>query len=155
MVNERVDVAMACGADGVQLGEDALSVEAAGRVAGSRLLIGRSVHSLEGALAAEAQGADFLVVGTVFSTGSHPFDSVGGLSLLSKVAERVCIPFIGIGGINTSNVDQVMRTGAWGAAVISAIVASDAPRRAAQELKGAIEEAWVRFKVSGGRLSGD
>ena len=153
VVNERADVALACGADGVQLGEEALSVEAARRIAGPDLLIGRSVHSVEGALAAEAQGTDFLVVGTVFPTRYHSSNTAVGLGLLSRVAEKVHIPFVGIGGINSSNVNEVMEMGAWGAAVISAILSSGAPRKAAEEIKGAVEEAWVKSKLAGERLA--
>ena len=101
-INERVDVALACGADGVQLGEQALPVESVRRVAGESLLIGRSVHSLEGALAAADQGADLLVVGSVFPTGSHLDVEPVGPGLLSRIAGMLSIPFLGIGGISGS-----------------------------------------------------
>ena len=140
-VNERVDVTMACGADGVQLGEESMPVEAARKVAGGSLLISRSVHSLEGARDAEDQGADFLVVGTVFPTGSHPGTEPAGPQLLSRIADRTSIPFVGIGGITTANVYEVIRAGAQGAAVISAILAAEDPERAARELKRAIVAA--------------
>ena len=70
-VNERVDVAAACGADGVQLGEEGLSVQAARRVAGPGMLVGRSVHTVEGAVTAAGEGADLLLLGAVFATPSH------------------------------------------------------------------------------------
>jgi len=141
-INERVDVAVACGADGVQLGEEGMPVEAARKVAGESLLISRSVHSQEGALTAEAQGADFLVVGTIFPTGSHPGAEAAGPQLLSSIAGRTSIPFAGIGGINTANVSQVISAGASGAAVISAILAAEDPELAARELRMAIDVAW-------------
>ena len=144
-VNERVDVAMASGADGVQLGEKALSVTDARGVAGDRLLIGRSVHSLEGALAAEGCGAGLLVVGTVFQTGSHPGAVVAGPTLLSSIADKTGIPLVGIGGITAGNVGEVMDAGASGAAVISAILSADNPEQAARELKDAIDESWQRL----------
>ena len=147
LVNDRVDVALAAGADGVQLGEEALPVEAVRRLAGHRLLIGRSVHSLQGARQAEAQGADFLVVGTIFPTGAKPEAQPAGLDLLAKISRSVHIPFLAIGGVTSSNVAQVMAQGAAGAAVISAILALPDPRQAAHQLKGAMDLAAARPRV--------
>ena len=86
IVNERVDVAQACDADGVQLGEDGLPVPVVRRLLGEGKLIGRSVHSVEAAMQAESEGADFLVVGTIFTTGSHPGAKPAGVELLAQVA---------------------------------------------------------------------
>ncbi|MBI4310208.1 MAG: thiamine phosphate synthase [Chloroflexi bacterium] len=142
VVNDRLDIALACGADGVQLGEEALPVDAARKVAGAgRLLIGRSVHSVEGAAAAQREGADFLVVGTIFPTGSHPDAPPAGLSLLAGVREAVRLPFLAIGGVDAGNAGQVMARGAAGAAVISAILAQPDPRAAAQALMQAMAAA--------------
>lgn len=146
-VNERVDVAVACGADGVQLGEDGLPVTVARRVAGNGYLIGRSVHSQEGAVAAEAQGADFLVVGTIFPTSSHPGTEPTGPRLLSDIAGTVGVPCIGIGGVTAANVGDVMGAGASGVAVITAVLASHDPGQAAWELKGAMDAAWERYRT--------
>ena len=150
-VNERVDVAVACGADGVQLGEDGLSVAAARRVAGPGMLVGRSVHSVEGAITAEGLGADFLLVGTVFPTDSHSRAAPAGTGLLARVAERVGIPFAGIGGITATNVGLVMEAGATGAAVISAVLGVEDPNRAAQDLRQAMDRAPKRPPVASGR----
>ena len=147
LVNDRVDVALASGADGVQLGEEALPVEAARRIAGRLLLIGRSVHSLQGATEAEARGVDFLVVGTIFPTGSKPEIQPAGLELLAQIARSVGIPFLAIGGVNSDNVAQVMAQGAAGAAVISAILATSDTRRAARELKEAMSVTTARPRV--------
>ncbi len=145
-VNERVDVALACEADGVQLGEEALPVAAARKVAGEKLLIGRSVHSLEGAIEAEREGADLLVVGTIFATASHPGAQPAGVSLLREVASRVTIPLVGIGGIEAGNAAQVMRAGAVGVAVIRSVLAAPEPEEAArtlwQVLSSAKDLAW-------------
>ncbi|MDO8751685.1 MAG: thiamine phosphate synthase [Dehalococcoidia bacterium] len=144
LLNDRVDVALAVAADGVELGEEAMPVQAVRRIAGRRLLIGRSVHSLDGAREAEAQGADFLVVGTIFPTGSKPGATTAGLELLARVHSAVRIPFLAIGGINAANVAHVMAQGAAGVAVISAILASKDPRQAARELKEAMVAAALR-----------
>lgn len=147
IVNDRVDVALAAGADGVQLGEDAMPVEAARRVA-PRLLIGRSVHSVEGAQDAEARGADFLVVGTIFLTGSKADIEPAGPGLLERIAASVSLPFLAIGGVTSRNVSQVMAAGAAGAAVISAILAAPDPRVAAEELKAAMSAVARQGVVS-------
>jgi thiamine-phosphate pyrophosphorylase len=145
-VNERVDVALLCGADGVQLGEEALPAGAVRRLVGDGLLIGRSVHSLEGALQAQEDGADLLVVGTIFPTASHPGTQPAGVGLLSEIARRVAIPLLAIGGVKAGNAPQVIEAGASGAAVISAILASPEPKRAAQELWQALQATWQRRK---------
>ena len=147
LVNDRVGVALAASADGVQLGEEAMPVEAARRIAGQRLLIGRSVHSLQGAREAEAQGADFLVIGTIFPTKSKPGAQPAGLALLAQVARSVNIPFLAIGGVTRSNVAQVMAQGAAGAAVISAILSPSDTRQATRELKEAMVAAAAHPRV--------
>ena len=141
-INDRIDVAMACGADGVQLGEDAIPVSAARKLTGDTVLIGRSVHSLEGAVEAEAQGADFLIAGTIFSTASHPATETAGTDLLSRIAGASRLPFLGIGGINADNAVKVIGAGAHGVAVVSSILASEDPQQAAREIKEAIDSAW-------------
>ncbi len=138
IVNDRVDVAMLAGADGVQLGETALDVPDVRDLVGPDMLIGRSVHSEVGAVDAEYQGADFLVLGTVFETSSHPEGRVGGLDLVSEVTEAVGIPVLGIGGITADNAVGVMDSGASGIAVITAITMAGDPGAAALELASAI-----------------
>lgn len=137
-VNDRVDVALACGAEGVQLGEKALPVEAVRRIGGDRLLIGRSVHSLEGALEAAATRADLLTVGTIFETASHPGTPAAGVGLVRSIASKVTLPLIGIGGIEAENAAQVMAAGASGVAVIRAVLGAHDPEAAARRLWEAI-----------------
>ena len=138
IVNDRVDVAMANGADGVQLGESGLDVASARALVGADMLIGRSVHSADGARAAEADGADFLVLGTVFDTASHPGAETGGLALVREATAGVGIPVLGIGGISESNVGGLVEAGASGAAVISAISMDADPKGAAFRLSAAM-----------------
>ena len=144
LVNDRVDVALACGADGVQLAEDGLPPAEARRLLGPGLLIGRSVHSVEGAVRAEVDGADFLVLGTVFPSPSHPTGEVTGPSLVARVRQAVGLPILGIGGITAHNVASVIAAGGQGAAVISAIIGTPDPTHAAAELREAMVAAWVR-----------
>ena len=141
-INDRVDVALACEADGVQLGEEGLPVDAARRASDGELLLGRSVHSIEGAVAAEAEGVDVVVVGTIFESQSHPGASAAGAGLLRRVSDRVSVPALAIGGVTAANVSTVIAAGASGAAVIGDIVASDDPERAARALVDRMNKMW-------------
>lgn len=141
LVNERGDVAAALPAAGVQLGEAALPVAAARRLLGADALIGRSVHSLEGAKAAAAAGADFLVAGTMYASRSHPGEPPAGPALIRQIAAVVNAPVIGIGGITAANAGAVMQAGAAGVAVITGILADPDPERAAAQLKAAMRAA--------------
>ena len=148
LVNERVDVAVAAGADGVQLGEVGLPTPQArvvmGNAAGGNAgIIGRSVHSVDGArMAAADGGADFLLVGTMFATGSHPGEEPSGPGLLRRIADAgVRLPLLGIGGITADNVGAVLDAGAYGAAVITSVLGSADPESAARRLKGAMLDA--------------
>lgn len=138
IVNDRVDIAMLAGADGVQLGETALDVADVRSLVGPDMLIGRSVHSEVGAVDAECQGADYLVLGTVFETASHPDGRIGGLDLVREVTLAVGIPVLGIGGITADNAPGVMEAGASGIAAITAITMAGDPRVAATDLSEAI-----------------
>lgn len=134
VVNDRADVALACEADGVHLPEAGLPLAAARRVVGSERLVGRSVHSVAGALAAQAEGADYLIVGTIFASPSKPGATPTGVGLLEAVAATASVPFLAIGGVTARNAAQVSAAGASGAAVISAILAAPDPGEAAREI---------------------
>jgi thiamine-phosphate diphosphorylase len=138
-VNGNVDVARAAGADGVQLGEDAGTVEDARRSTDRDIRIGRSVHSVEGARTAECQGADLLILGTVFDSRSHPGGPTGGLRLVHDVTASVHVPVVGIGGITAANAGDVVAAGACGVAVISAILGAASPTAAAGALRRAVD----------------
>ena len=144
LVNERADVAAACAADGVQLGESAMPTDAVRPILPENTIIGRSVHSVDGAAEAQASGADFLLVGTMFSTRSHPGEEPSGPGLLERIrAAGVDAPLLGIGGITADNVVQVIRAGADGAAVITAILASADPEQEASRIKSAMQDAMA------------
>lgn len=141
IINERVDVAAALPAAGVQLGEDALPVAAARRLLGRDALLGRSIHSLAGAKRAVAEGADFLIAGTMYSSRSHPGEPPAGPELIRQIAAVTDTPILGIGGITPDNVGAVMQVGAFGAAVITNILAATDPEQAAARLKTAMRAA--------------
>ena len=147
VINERVDVAAALPAQGVQLGEDAIPVAAARRILGPDMLIGRSVHSVEGASQAVSDGADFLVVGTMFASRSHPGEEPAGPELLRRIVPQCPLPAVGIGGITADNCGQVMEAGAMGVAVITGILADARPGEAARKLKEAVLAARAQRQV--------
>jgi thiamine-phosphate pyrophosphorylase len=142
LVNDRLDVALACAADGVHLPERGLPVAAARRLGSEGFIVGRTVHSVAEARRAEAEGADYVQVGPIFATRSHPEASPAGVGLLSDVAKAVGIPILAVGGVTADNVGQTIEAGASGAAVISAILDSPSPREAARRLALAMEQAW-------------
>ena len=154
IVNERVDVALASEADGVQLGEDAMPVEAARRLA-PQILVGRSVHDSQGAVEAERAGADFLVVGTIYKSPSHEGGAEAGPELIRDIKSVSGLPTLGIGGVTVENAGKVISGGAVGVAVISAVLGAERPEKAAKELMTAMEkaagESTERARTSGVR----
>ena len=142
IVNDRLDIALAAGADGVHLGQDDLPVAAARRMAPSPFLIGVSVGSAEEAIRAERDGADYVAVSPVFSTGSKADAGDGhGLEVVAAVRRAVRIPVIGIGGIGPANAADVVRAGADGCAVISAVLAQPDIVEAVRSLRAVIARA--------------
>ena len=128
IVNDRADVALAAGADGVQRTHESLPVAALRGVAGPRFLIGASVHSLGDARIAAEEGADFLVFGPVYDTPSkRAYGPPQGLEALRRVAGEIARPVLAIGGITPSRVREVLAAGAVGVAVVSAILAAERP----------------------------
>ncbi len=144
IVNDRVDLALACGAHGVHLGQEDLPIEAARKIcrrADQSLFIGRSTHRLAQALEAERQGADYIGVGPVFSTPTKPGVPCVGLKFVRQAAARVSIPWVAIGGIDPNNLSDVVAAGARRVAVVRAIFSSKNSARAAQALQQQLKEA--------------
>ena len=122
LINDRIDVALACKAAGVHLGQDDIPPSAARAILGPDAIIGVSAHSCEEAIAAEKDGADYLGVGAVFPTNSKDDASEVGLNMLKEIRQISKLPIVGIGGINAQNYTQVRAAGAQGAAIISGIL---------------------------------
>jgi thiamine-phosphate pyrophosphorylase len=143
VVNDRVDLAQALDADGVHLGDDDLPVPVARDILGEDAVIGRSVSTVAEAEAAEAAGADYLGVGTVYRTQSKddiPEDEHGiGPERVTEIADAVDIPLVGIGGITAENAAAVAKAGADGVAVITAITRADDPQAATAALREAVK----------------
>ena len=121
IINDNVEVALASGADGVHVGQDDLTVEQVRCLAGDRLIVGVSAHSVEQALAAQAGGADYLGVGAVFATATKSDARVLPRETLAKICRAVDIPVVAIGGISADNLLQLAGTGVDGVALVSAI----------------------------------
>lgn len=121
-INDRLDVAIAVGADGVHLGHKSMPVEAARRVVNGRMQVGVSTHDLQEAKAAEQGGADFITYGPVYETPSKAKLGIPvGPESIAAVVREVAIPLFGLGGIKSGNIEQVMGAGADGISLISEI----------------------------------
>ena len=140
VVNDRPDLALECGADGVHVGQDDAGVEAVRELAGDRLLVGVSTHSPEQVHAAEASGADYFAVGPVHETPTKPGRPAVGLELVRYAAAHASRPWFAIGGIDPGNARDVVEAGARRLAVVRAIRDAADPREAARELRAAIED---------------
>ena len=141
VVNDRLDLALALGADGVHLGQDDLPPAAARPLLRPGMILGLSTHSPEQARAAQAAGADYVAVGSMFPTGTKPDFQLVGPELIGKLRGEISVPLIGIGGITHDNVAQVIRAGADGVAVISAVCGAPNPEAATRRFLGLIDAA--------------
>lgn len=144
IVNDRVDIARAIDADGVHIGQSDLSVDVVRDLLGPEAIVGCSTATLEEASQAEAAGADYLGVGTVYGTTSKDVaeykDGVGP-ERIAEIVDAVSIPVVGIGGITADNAGPVVEAGAAGVAVISEITAAEDPRAATEALAETVETA--------------
>lgn len=139
-VNDRPDLALRAGADGVHVGQDDMSVEDAGQVTGGELLIGLSTHSPDQLERGMAAGADQLSVGPVWETPTKPGRPAAGLDYVRHAAEcRPPVPWFAIGGIDAGNVSEVVDAGAGRAVVVRAIRNAGDPRAAAAAIRAALE----------------
>lgn len=136
IVNDRIDVAVALGATGAQLGGRSLTLADARR-AGPGLRFGCSVHTAEEARSAGSP--DWLLVGTLFPTASHPGAVGSGVEIIRTTSADGSPPCIGIGGITRENVRSIVKAGAYGIAVLSAILETEDPGRSAQEFRDVLD----------------
>jgi len=135
LINDRADIAAAVGAAGVHLTEHGIPAGAARRILGDDALIGVSAHSAEGVVAAEGGGADFVVVGPVFRSPTHPTADPIGLHSLERITSRVKIPVFALGGITPENALECLEAGAAGVACVSAVVGAKSVRSAVRAFK--------------------
>lgn len=145
-VNDDAELARASGADGVHLGQGDGPLDSAREILGPEddnaaaaaavVVVGRSAGSVDEALAAVEEGADYLGVGAVYATPTKPEGEVAGLALVRELAERrLPVPFFAIGGVTLETASEVASAGAWGFAVVRAVLDADDPGAAAHELR--------------------
>ena len=140
IINDRIDVAIAVDAAGVHLGQSDLPVAAARAMLGANKIIGISTKTLAQALAAAADGADYLGVGAIYPTTTKVVTVITSTDTLKEIVENVNIPVVAIGGLNADNLDILYGSGASGIAVVTAIMNSPNPQEAAAELRRLVKE---------------
>ena len=134
-INDRIDITLAVDADGVHLGEESIPIHRARKILGERKLIGVSCHNQVSAITAQAKGADFITFGPVYHTLSKaPYGQPLGVGKLEEVSRILQIPVFALGGINRDNTHEVIAAGAFGVALVSAVIAADNPREETQKL---------------------
>ena len=139
LLNDRIDVALALEGVGVHLRSNSLPVPVARQLLGPRRLLGMSVHAVEEAVQAESQGADYIVLGPIYETPSkQTFGPPLGIHTLEKACRLVRIPIMGIGGVTAVRAREMRRAGAFGAAVIAAILGADDIESTTRELLDAV-----------------
>ena len=143
VVHDRVDVAQAVEADGVQLAEDGLPTRAARGLMGKYTVLGRSADDHTTALQATAEGAEWVLAGPIFKSTTQPDEKPVGSKLISDIVEDSAIPVIAIGGITVDNIAEVVTAGAAGVAVLSGISGSKDRKAATEALAAALNEAWA------------
>lgn len=144
-INDRFDVALTAGADGVHLTQNSIPAEAVRRVVGKKMMIGVSTHSLREAKDAEKGDADFITLGPVYRTASKlEYGSPIGLDALNKICGKIEIPVFAIGGIKDQRIAEVKKAGAFGVAMISEIFGASNISRKAKALMSVLRESEMR-----------
>ena len=139
LINDRIDVALALEGVGVHLRSNSLPVSVARQLLGAQRLLGISVHAVEEAVQMESQGADYIVLGPIYETPTKQmFGPPLGIHTLEKACRLVRIPIIGIGGVTAARVREMRRAGAFGVAVITAVLGAADVESAARELLDAV-----------------
>ncbi len=141
IINDNIEVTLACDADGVHIGQKDMALPQARKLLGAQKIIGVSASTIEEALLAEEQGADYLGVGSVFSTSTKPEADKVSIDTLKEICQKVSIPVVAIGGINANNLLLLKNSGIAGVAVVSAIFAQPDIGSATRQLRQLVQEA--------------
>jgi thiamine-phosphate diphosphorylase len=142
IINSYLDAAVSSMANGVHLPQDFMSVEEARSLLPPNMLVGKSVHDLSSAILESQSGADYIILGTIFPTSSKPGMRTGGIPMVKEISNQITSPLLVIGGINGANAGSTISAGADGIAVISSILTSPNPEKAAKTLKTSMVEVW-------------
>lgn len=139
-INDNVDVAIRCGADGIHVGQEDMQAAQVRKLVGEHMMIGVSVHSVAEALQAVENGADCLGVGAMFPTATKPDASAVPLDVLRDICQAVSVPVVAIGGIGKANLPHLSKTGVDGVALVSAIFAAEDIEQECRELRTLSEQ---------------
>ena len=145
LLNDRPDLAVACGADGVHVGQDDMKPARAREIVGEELIVGRSTHSA--AQIDAATGVDYIAVGPVHATPTKPGRPAVGLEPVRHAAGHARVPWFAIGGLHAGNVGEAIAAGARRVVVVRAITESADPEGAARAIRGALDAAWEEVGV--------
>ncbi|PEZ81633.1 MULTISPECIES: thiamine phosphate synthase [Bacillaceae] len=140
IINDRVDIALAVAADGIHIGQDDLPLPVVKQMVPEDMIVGVSVSTLEEALEAERNGADYIGVGSVFPTKTKQDATLMAIGDLEEICRSVSIPAVAIGGITADNISTLSDSGLSGTAVVSAIMNADSPKRASESLLKIIKD---------------
>ena len=140
IIDDRVDIALASGAAGVHLGLSDLPISSARAIMGEGYIIGATAKTVEQARAAEDAGADYLGVGAIYPTTTKVITVLTPVETLKDIVQNVSIPAVAIGGLNAGNMEVLGGSGAGGIAVVTAIMASNDPKKTAMELRERVKE---------------
>ncbi|MFD6439379.1 thiamine phosphate synthase [Peribacillus sp. NPDC060186] len=140
IINDRVDIALAVGADGVHIGQDDLPLSVIKQLVPENMIIGVSVSTLEEAIEAEQNGADYIGVGSIFPTKTKQDATLMPNGELEKICRSISIPAVAIGGITAENISSLSESGVSGTAVVSAIMNANSPQSAAEFLLNIIKD---------------
>lgn len=140
IINDRVDIALAVGADGIHIGQDDLPLPVVKKMVPEDMIVGVSVSTLAEALEAERNGADYIGVGSVFPTKTKQDATLMALEDLGEICRGVSIPAVAIGGITADNISALSDSGLSGTAVVSAIMNADNPKTASESLLKIIKD---------------
>ena len=143
LINDNLEIALACNADGVHVGQDDMAPQKARALLGPGKILGVSAHTVDQALAAVKTGADYLGVGAVFSTATKQDAASVPLETVREICQAVSIPVVAIGGISADNILSLQNSGVVGAAVVSALFAAEDIFSAAQNLSRLTKEAFL------------
>lgn len=155
LINDRIDAALACDASGIHLGQTDFPIREARRILGDDKIIGATATTLDQALKAQDEGADYIGFGPVYETGSKSNPaSVKGLRTLAAVCSELSIPVIGIAGIRAKRAQAVIRSGAHGVAVMTAVSTAHDPAQATREIRAAIDAALAETALGASTSDG-
>jgi len=140
IINDFVDIALAVDADGVHLGQSDMKLPLARQMA-IDMIIGRSTHTLDQAQAAEKEGADYINIGPIFSTGTKEHDRVLGVEAIEEITPHISVPYTVMGGITEANIPKVLEAGAYKIALVTAVTKADDMAEAVTRIRTAILQA--------------